>query len=202
MTEVKICGIRRKEDIEAVNEVMPHYIGFVFAKSKRRVSIEEAENLCRDLKPGIKKVGVFVNEDYEFIKQAKEACKLDVIQLHGSENPDDYLDLGCELWKSISIKSKEDLLKESSYNNAGILLDTYSPNMAGGSGESFCWDYLKDYEFKNKWILAGGINIPNVDKALSYKPHVIDVSSGVETDGKKDRNKIIEFVRKVKGYDN
>lgn len=202
MAEVKICGIRRIEDVEAVNEAEPDYVGFVFATSKRMVTIDEARELSKFLKPNIKRVGVFVDKNPEFVKKAKEECRLDVIQLHGEEDVEKYIDLNCEIWKSISIKDKQDLLKEKQYKeNIAVLLDTYSKEVKGGSGQRFCWEFLNEYKIQRKWILAGGINIHNVDFALKYMPTVIDVSSGVETDGKKDRNKIIEFVRKVKNYD-
>lgn len=200
MTKIKICGLRTLADIEAVNEAMPDYVGFIFAPSKRQITLEEGVTLCSQLDSKIKTVGVFVNESKERIVEIQKACNLDVIQLHGNESNEFCRDFEGTVWKAISIKEPEDLEKVNTFNTEAVVLDTYHPNMAGGSGMSFAWQWLETHPFNKEWVLAGGISIENVYDALQYHPTIVDISSGVETDGKKDRKKIIEFVRKVRAY--
>ncbi len=115
--KIKICGIRRKEDVAYVNELRPDYAGFIFAKSKRQVSPYEAKELVGLLDKGIKKVGVFVNEDKKIIKQIAKDCSLDVLQLHGDEKPEFIIGFKEEVWKSFSIKDEKSLKNIDGYKD-------------------------------------------------------------------------------------
>ncbi|NLZ49454.1 MAG: phosphoribosylanthranilate isomerase [Clostridiales bacterium] len=202
MIKVKICGLTRALDIEYVNEFKPDYAGFVFADSKRRVSADQALELAKNLSNDIKIVGVFVNEDINTVREIAEKVKLDILQFHGDEDINyinsfkDY-----EVWKAISIKSEEDLLNLNGYSDVRFLLDSKIEGLRGGSGKTFDWNILKDFDLQNKIILAGGLNCENILDALRIvKPYGVDVSSGVESEGVKDYKKIKEFIGKVRSF--
>ncbi|MFL0196503.1 phosphoribosylanthranilate isomerase [Clostridium sp. WILCCON 0269] len=196
MVKVKICGLRREEDIEYVNKYKPDYIGFVFSKSKRRINLEQARTLIAHLDNSIKTVGVFVDETLEYVYNISKSLRLDVIQFHGLEN-EEYMKHFNEfiLWKALKINSKEDILNLNYKYADGIVLD----NKIAGSGESFNWNIATNIELKKHLILAGGINEKNVETAVSIvHPDIVDVSSGVESCGYKDLNKIKVFIEKVR----
>lgn len=195
MTKIKICGLSRKEDIDFVNEAKPDYIGFIlhFPKSLRNVSEEQASLLKASLSPDIQTVGVFVDQPLEIVERASQTIGLDVIQLHGEEDESYICDLrertGLPIWKAFRIRSAEDLQKAERSIADEILLDS-----GYGSGEVFDWNQAAS--FKRPIILAGGLTPENIPEAISaLAPKVVDVSSGVEKDGKKDRNKIMAAVR-------
>ncbi|MDO5708274.1 MAG: phosphoribosylanthranilate isomerase [Andreesenia angusta] len=204
MTKVKICGLKREEDIKYINEIKSDYIGFIFAKSSRKVSIDQAKALNELLDIDIQSVGVFVNENIENIIRTYEEVKLDIVQLHGDESIDyieeipEYIDI----WKAIRVKDESDIERAQMYSRIskvkGILLDAYSEKAYGGLGISFNWNIIKR-NFEKPLILAGGIDINNVEEAIRIvEPDIIDVSSGVEINKVKDYNKIREFVQKVR----
>lgn len=212
-TKVKICGLRRTEDIEYVNELKPDYVGFVFAKSKRQVTPQEAAKLIERLDKSIKTVGVFVDEAIDTVKQIKSVLELNVLQFHGTEEVS-YLNtfLEQELWKAVSIETEQykiDELIQINQNKinrinkssaSGILLDSETKGIQGGTGTAFNWDIINRLDIKKQMILAGGLNCDNVDKAIkTTQPDIVDVSSGVETDGFKDYSKIKDFIEKVRG---
>lgn len=208
MTKIKICGIRRIEDIEYVNKLLPDYIGFVFAKSKRKIQIKDAKRLSLLTDNRIKKIGVFVNEDIRVVKEIADTVKLYALQFHGNED-EKYVSNFKEyrVWKSMSINvdtvNVEDYENEISKINESlvqaIVLDSISKNKFGGSGVSFDWDIVKKLSIKKKLILAGGLNSNNILEAINkVKPYAVDVSSGVETDGFKDFYKIKKFIEKVR----
>jgi phosphoribosylanthranilate isomerase len=201
MTKIKICGLTRDVDIEYVNELKPDYIGFVFAKSKRKVTAEAAFSLREKLDKDIKVVGVFVNESIEAVREIAEKVKLDVLQFHGEEdmqyisNFKDY-----EVWKALSVNCEEDFAKLDEFKEVRILLDSKVEGMLGGTGKTFDWNLLKKYDFNNNIILAGGLNSENVELTTNFVvSYAVDVSSGVETEGVKDYNKIKKFIEKVRG---
>ncbi len=192
--KIKICGLFREEDIQYVNEVKPDYIGFVFAKSKRQVTYQQASKLRQLLNKDIKAVGVFVNEDINFIVKLVNNHIIDIIQLHGSEN-DDYISriknqTDVPIIKAIKVSCADDL--NVNYNVDYYLLD----NKVSGSGKSFDWSLIKKMD--KPVFLAGGISLENIDQAIDIADYGIDVSSGVETNGIKDFNKIKEIVRRVR----
>lgn len=203
---IKVCGVRRKEDIEYVNSLRPDYIGFIFAESKRQISKEDARSFKQILNKEIKTVGVFVNENIDVIIDISYTVDLDVIQLHGDENQL-YIDKlkmclkdinkDIEIWKAIRVKNQESVEVAKSLRVDGILLDTYSKEAYGGLGESFNWDMVKDLELDSKLILAGGLDSNNVVKAKAVvNPEIIDVSSGVERDGFKNYEKMKIFIER------
>lgn len=195
MVKVKICGLKRNEDIGYVNALLPDYAGFVFAKSKRQVDVNTAKMLIAHLNQGIKKAGIFVNEDIETVKRAAEALRLDVLQFHGDESAE-YIKAfkGYTVWKAVSIREGADL--SNLYETAdAFVLD----NPGGGTGKRFNWDLLKDKKIDKPIVLAGGLNPLNVKAGIEkIRPFCADVSSGVETGGVKDYIKIKAFIEKVR----
>lgn len=201
MTKIKICGLSRPIDIEMVNNVLPDYIGFVFAKSKRQVNDSTALLLKSNLDPKIQVVGVFVNEDSNRIVRLCQEGVIDVIQLHGDEG-EGYIrqlksSVSNPIIKAVRVQTAEDIRLAEELSCDYILLDTYKDNQYGGSGETFNWSIVP--KGKKPFFLAGGINTENVLEAIeSMNPYCIDVSSGVETDGYKDLDKIKDIVKKVR----
>ncbi|MDI3528317.1 MAG: phosphoribosylanthranilate isomerase [Thermoanaerobacter sp.] len=201
MVKVKICGLRRKEDIEYANELKPDYVGFVFAKSKRQIEVEQALDLISLLDKEIKTVGVFVNEPVENVLKIAQTLNLDVLQFHGDETQD-YVDnfKNFTVWKAIRIKDKEDLEKTKEFRVNSFVFDTLTKKEYGGTGKTFNWEVLKGFELNVPIILAGGLNENNVEEAIKIvNPYGVDVSSGVETEGYKDFKKLKSFIEKVRG---
>ena len=199
MTGVKICGIKREIDVEYINKYLPTYAGFVFAGTKRRLSPETAQTLCRLTDKRIKKVGVFVNEDIENLLNIASLCRLDVIQLHGDETPEyvqEVKNAGYEVWKAFRTQDNSVFEQIKKYNADKYLLDTYVKDEYGGSGVTFDWSIIKNGE---NIILAGGLTSENVKNAIAIaKPYCVDISSGVEDEfGYKDEQKIREFMEVV-----
>ena len=197
MTLIKMCGIRRSEDIEAVNEIRPEYIGFVFfSGSKRYVTPETARALREKLAPGIKAVGVFVDEEPEMIARLLAMNVIDLAQLHGHED-EDYLARMRKLTdqpliQAFRIREREDVLQAAQSSAEVILLDA-----GAGDGKTFDWDLLR--EVTRPYFLAGGLNPENAGRAIKVlKPYAVDVSSGIETDGFKDVVKMRAFARAVR----
>ncbi len=205
MTRVKICGLSRLQDIITVNRYMPDYIGFVFAGgSKRQIDDETAKTLKRALNPFIKAVGVFVNEEIGHIVHLCETDTIDVVQLHGDESEKDILALQKLITKpvikAVRVRDEKDILKAENLSCDYLLLDAYQEKEYGGSGKTFDWSVLRSMEgIRKPFYLAGGINLENVMCAVSrFHPYCVDVSSGVETDGVKDPQKIRELITKVR----
>lgn len=198
MTKIKICGLTRFRDIDYVNTLLPDYIGFVFAKaSKRYISPDNAAVLKNRLVDKIKSVGVFVNEPAESIINIAKAGTIDIIQLHGNEDSD-YIEklrnqTDLPIIKAYKITSKEDAENAEKSSADYILLD----NGNGGTGECFDWSLCKN--IKRDFFLAGGLDPDNVKQAIDKcMPYAVDVSSGVETDGTKDFDKIMRFIKSVR----
>lgn len=205
--KVKICGIRRREDVEFLNKYMPDFAGFVFAESRRRVSIREAAVLAGLLDKSIKKVGVFVNQDMEEIVWCITGCGLDVVQLHGDETQG-YVDElknaieqihgspgGLMIWKGIRVSDRKWLEKASKYEVDAYLLDGCREGKYGGTGTPFDWSLAAAAEDLGNIILAGGLDPDNVRSAIEIvRPYAVDTSSGVETEGKKDEMKVKRFI--------
>ncbi len=198
MVKIKICGLRRLEDIEIVNKYKPDYIGFVFAKSKRQISHELAAELKANLSSDIISVGVFVDADCDEILKLYEEGVIEIAQLHGEES-EDYINYLKEntnnelkIIKAIEMSENKVL---SEYDNSPadyLLLDS-----GKGSGKTFDWRLIKK-DLKKEFFLAGGINSDNVKKAIEeFNPYAIDLSSSLETDDYKDENKIKEIMEVV-----
>jgi phosphoribosylanthranilate isomerase len=199
MTKIKICGLSRMEDIEAVNAVRPDYIGFVFAASRRQIDLETARALKQALDPGIAAVGVFVNHPVPEIIALAAAGIIDLIQLHGDEDEATVRLLqtqtGLPVIRAFRISSPADIKATAADYR---LFDTYDPSQYGGSGTAFNWDLLQGVS--GDFFLAGGLNSGNIESAISHvRPYCVDISSGVETDGVKDRDKILQIVDIIRG---
>lgn len=198
MTKIKLCGMTRICDIEAVNKAMPDYVGFVFAKSRRQVTPEQAKQLKAMLSPNIPAVGVFVNETPEAIAALLQDRIIDIAQLHGQETEEDILRLKKMVPKAVIIKAlrvetTEDVLAWQNSAADYLLLD----NGAGGTGQKFDWNLIP--QNCKPFFLAGGLNRDNVlDGIAQAHPYAVDLSSGIETDGLKDREKIYEIVRMIR----
>lgn len=198
-TKIKICGLQSAEDIEMVNELMSEYAGFVFCESRRKVSKEKAEELIKSLDSKIKKVGVFLDQDLEEVHNIAQDCSLDILQFHGSESQQYCNSFIQEIWKSFLVEDESSLEMLENYSTEGYLLDSFVKRVAGGSGKKFNWEILENKEIPRTFILAGGLNSENVQEGIRRtKPDIVDVSSGVETNGCKDYQKIKEFIRKVR----
>ena len=194
MKKIKICGLKRREDIEYVNKYQPDYIGFVFAGKKRKLTYDQVVDLKKYLTSSIQVVGVFVNEDISFVEKLVKEHVIDLVQLHGQEDQK-YIQalkekVDVSIIKAIQIKN-EDSFNEH-YDVDYYLYD----HGTGGTGESFDWSMLKEVD--KPVFLAGGINLLNIDDALKKNVYALDVSSGVETDGFKDEKKINKIVRRVR----
>lgn len=199
MVEIKICGIKRIEDVEFLNNLMPDYAGFIFAPSKRRIDIETAKYLIGHLDKRIKCVGVFVDEDLKVVKNISNLCNLDVLQFHGDETPKYCSEFKKEVWKGFRMKNKDSLTKIQDYTAYDILLDAFHLKMHGGSGTSFDWHLVSKFRGDYKMIVAGGLTSNNVLECIQVtNPDIVDVSSGVETNGNKDFYKMKEFIEKVR----
>ncbi len=201
--KIKICGLRTIGDIHTINRFDISYAGFIFAESKRKVTTEQAKAMREALRPDIKAVGVFVNAPPEQVNEIARCCRLDIVQLHGEESPKQCKEIHMPVWKCIRIQDERSLAEAEQYSTAaGILLDTYSQQARGGTGRSFCWEWAAEASSQYFTILAGGLKPENVQRAVDViGPHVVDISSGVETDSQKDPYKIENLVRRIKDGD-
>ena len=201
MTRVKICGLTRKEDIFCINKAMPDYIGFVFAKSRRQVSNQQAFQLKGLLDQNIKAVGVFVNESKQTILDICNNGIINIIQLHGDEDADYIKHLkektSCPIIKAIRVKSSTDIEKAKHLPCDRLLLDTYQKDAYGGCGAVFDWSLIP--RDTKPYFLAGGLSPENIEEAIStLHPYAVDISSGVETDGYKDPQKILKLMERIR----
>lgn len=198
--EIKICGIRSLDDIQLVNKYKPDYIGFIFyPPSPRFLNFQEARRLKEKLDPEIKVVGVFVDSDLETIISEYENKTFDIAQLHGSEDQSFIKALknkDIPVIKAVKIKDPDSFLETRNTKPDFFLFDIYDKKKVGGTGESFNWKYLKNYQGEIPYFLAGGIDETNLETALDSKAHILDISSGVETDYKKDPEKFKRLFKK------
>lgn len=201
MTKIKLCGLSRPCDIEAANELRPDYIGFVFApKSRRYINMEQAAALREQLNPAVKAVGVFVNENPETVAAYLETGIIDIAQLHGGESESYIRQLrnltGKPLIQAFRIDTERDTEAASKSGADHILLDSGE----GGTGTAFDWQLLE--KISRPYFLAGGLSAHNVGNVIrTLAPYAVDVSSGIETDGRKDRNRMAAFAAAVRAAD-
>lgn len=200
-TKIKICGLTRMQDIEYVNEALPDYIGFVFANSRRQIDVETAKQLKSALDRKISAVGVFVNESINTVIHICNAGIIDYVQLHGDEDNEYiqtlYQEVRTPIIKAIRVKYENSLKGTERLYCDFLLLDTYSDKEYGGTGKAFDWKFASSTT--KPFFLAGGIHFGNANVAIEKAhPYCLDVSSGVETDGLKDKNKIVQLVNLVK----
>lgn len=215
--KVKMCGISNVETIPAIVDAKPDYMGLVFAPSKRQVTVDQAKILVEELHRGyakkygsdtehdkndtIKTVGVFVNETVDNLVTIANEANLDAVQLHGDEDEAFIQSLkertNVEVWKAIQIRTAADTEKWIDSSADMLLFDAYHKAERGGTGEVFDWSCLD--EFERPFMLAGGIDSTNVARAIrTVRPYGIDISSGIETDGVKDDEKIKAFTNIVR----
>ena len=203
--KIKFCGIRRNEDAEYIRDFSPDYAGFVFAPSRRMVTLEKAAELRKIIPQKIRTVGVFVNADIDELPGY--AGLISVWQLHGDEDEDyirslrQKLPAGSEIWKAVRVRSAEDISKAAALSADMLLLDAFSSDAAGGTGKTFDHTLIEKAEISRPFFIAGGINISNLaDIAGKISPYGADISSGIETDGIKDRSKISEIMDFINNY--
>ena len=208
--KVKMCGISKVETIPAVVEAKPDYMGLVFAPSKRQVTVEQAKILIEELHKQcinhydtkvVKTVGVFVNETLDNLVRIADTANLDAVQLHGDEDEAFIQSLkertNVEIWKAVQIRSAADVEKWIDSSADILLFDAYHKDERGGTGEVFDWSSLDAFE--RPFMLAGGIDSTNVARAIrTVRSYGIDISSGIETNGVKDDEKITAFTKIVK----
>lgn len=205
MKKIKLCGLTRTEDIIAVNELKPDYIGFVFyPKSTRNLTMEQAKALKDLLDSDIKAVGVFVDADKDFIVELLEKQIIDIPQLHGREDESYIAELrgmmqrkelhNIPVFKAFKITSEEDILRAEASSADLVLLDS-----GKGTGMTFNWQLVKN--IKRDFLLAGGLDSENVSAAIEIlDPFGLDISSGIETDGRKDPVKMKAFMENVRSF--
>ncbi len=202
MTRVKICGITSPEDALTAVEAGADALGFVFYKeSPRHIFPEEAARIISLLPPFIQAVGLFVNEEPETVNRISRICRLGLVQLHGDETPDYCRRIEQRVMKAFRVRSMTCLDPIADYRLSGCLLDAYSPAAFGGTGQSFNWEIAQEAVRRgHKIVLAGGLTPENVAEAIRLThPYAVDVSSGVEsTPGKKDADKVRQFIRNAK----
>jgi phosphoribosylanthranilate isomerase len=198
---IKICGITNEEDGLAAAKFGADALGFVFAPSPRRISVERAREIIKVLPPLVQTVGVFVNEDPEKVLSTAAACGLDILQFHGDESAAYCSSFDRRVIKAVRLQSRDDLDKLSKYVNVvdALLLDTYVANKLGGTGITFDWKLAVEARRYGRIILAGGLNPENVAAAISMvKPYAVDASSGLEqSPGAKDHEKMVQFMREA-----
>jgi phosphoribosylanthranilate isomerase len=202
MVRVKICGITTVEDALLAVEAGADAIGLVFHEpSPRHVFPEQAAAIVRALPPFVQSIGLFVNADIELVNATADWCRLGLVQLHGDESPEYCGKVNRRVIKAFRVKDITSLDPLKDYRVSGYLLDAWSPAAYGGTGMSFNWEVAKVAEKYSPIILAGGLTPENVHSAVEIvAPYAVDVSSGVESaPGKKDPDKVREFIRQAKG---
>ena len=192
MTKVKICGLSTKGAVEAAVSAGADYIGFVFAPSKRQVTLDQAADLAELIPSDVKKVGVFVSPSRAELLEAVDKVGLDLVQIHSQVADDLFEDLPCASIQAVQVDGNGHV----PHSRADYLL--FDAPVAG-SGQTFDWGQLDTAELAQPFFIAGGLKEDNVVKAIqNFTPYAVDVSSGVETDGQKDHEKIRRFIERVK----
>lgn len=204
MTRIKICGITNLEDALLASELGADVLGFVFAKSPRRIEPEQVKDIISALPPFIGRVGVFVNERPEVIERIFSFCNLSAVQLHGDEGPEYVKSLSIPAIKAFRVRDVTSLEQIRTFEPSFFLLDAYDAGQRGGTGLTFDWNIARQASDIGHLILSGGLNSDNVKSALDQvHPYAVDVSSGVEDrPGKKDKRKLTQFIQEVKTWDN
>ena len=192
MTKVKICGLSTKEAVKTAVSAGADYIGFVFAPSKRQVTVEQATELAKFIPSHIQKVGVFVSPSRAELLEAVDKVGLDLVQVHGQVADDLFENLPCASIQAVQVDGNGHVPNSRADY---VLFDA----PVAGSGQTFDWGQLDTTELSQPFFIAGGLNEDNVARAIQhFSPFAVDVSSGVETDGQKDHEKIRRFIERVK----
>lgn len=188
--KLKICGLKTRREIDYVNTAGVDYAGFVLTPHRQQVSAETARELKAELDPGIKAVGVFVDEPYEYVCGLVESGVIDLVQFHGGSE----FKTTCPGIKAFRMRTKEDI-KPTICDF--VLFDSFSRGTRGSTGGMFNWRLIEGYDEK-PFFLAGGIDITNIRQAMALNPYCIDISSGVEENGEKSFTKIMEVAYECK----
>ncbi|MFZ5632702.1 MAG: phosphoribosylanthranilate isomerase [Bacillota bacterium] len=197
--KVKICGICDLKAAKAAVDAGADALGFVFAPSRRRISPDDAREIIKKLPPFVSRVGVFVDPTLEEVIDTAGYAGLDTIQLHGDEPPEFCRRIPYQVIKSFAVSGKPDPGLMGRYRVDAYLLDTQVPGSRGGTGRTFDWRLASGLRV-GPLIVAGGLTPENVQEAVkAFRPYAVDVSSGVESGGRKDIKKITDFIRRVKG---
>lgn len=202
--KIKMCGLKRPEDIVYANECLPDYIGFVFAESRRKVSAQEAEKLGRQLDPAIRKVGVFVNEPVRQLISISDEAGIDILQLHGDEGKEYIKEVrkktGKEIWKAVRVRTAKDIREAEELTADKLLLDSFSEDSYGGTGKIMDFSVLEQTDIRMPYFIAGGLTVDNLSEIIEKTgPYGIDISSGIETGGIKNREKMLQVIQCVRG---
>ncbi len=202
-TKIKICGLRRREDVDYVNRWKPDYIGFILADGfRRQILPEQAADLADHLNSQIQRVGVFVNQPVEFVSDLLDSGIIQLAQLHGDEDEEYIQSLretcekrGCPscIMQAVRVRKAEDILRAQESSADFLLLDAWSEKSVGGNGETFDWSLIQG--LNRSFFLAGGLGADNVAEAIRcVRPYGVDASSSLETEGYKDPDKIRDFM--------
>ena len=204
MVKVKVCGITNPEDARLAAGSGADAIGLIFAKSSRKVSVEEAREIAATLPDGVLKVGVFVNEEPEEVLWIAREVGLDYVQLHGDETPETVTFLregGVKVMKALRVRDEGSLAALEGYGADLIMLDAWSEKLRGGTGERFDWALAKSLKGRGNIVISGGLSPENVREAISFfEPYGVDASSSLEeAPGKKNEERVRRFVSAAKG---
>lgn len=215
MQKIKLCGMMKPCDIEYANRVKPDFVGFIFANTRRKISAAQAKQFREALDAEIPAVGVFVNEDISVIVSLVQDGCIDMIQLHGEEDVDYIRRLreicGVPVIKAVKVQTVEQIRQAAALPVDYLLLDTYRKGVLGGTGEAFDWELLREAKaaagdtaegelFGKLYFLAGGLHAGNLREAAALGSYGLDVSSGIETDGSKDFDKMVEVMELVRKF--
>ena len=215
MQKIKLCGMMKPCDIEYANRVKPDLVGFIFANTRRKISPAQAKQFRKALDAEIPAVGVFVNEDISVITSLVQDGCIDMIQLHGEEDADYIRRLReiCDVpvIKAVKVQTVEQIRQAAALPVDYLLLDTYRKGVLGGTGEVFDWGLLREAKaaagdtaegelFGKPYFLAGGLHAGNLREAAALGSYGLDVSSGIETDGSKDFDKMVEVMELVRKF--
>ena len=202
LPRIKICGITRQADAQIAASLGVDAVGFVLAESPRRMEPHTVRQIRLSLPPFVRTVGVFVDEDPEFVSQIATFCGFDWVQLHGNESPDYCNVLDFKPLKAIRVRDRQSIETMAAYKGcvAGFVLDTYVEGQHGGTGKTFDWALAKEAKQYGTVILSGGLTPEDVRQAIHLvSPHGVDVSSGVESaPGIKDHEKMRRFVAEAR----
>ena len=187
--KLKVCGLKTLKEIDYINKTDIDYAGFIFATSRNQIDIATARQLKKELKPSIKSVGVFVNESPEFIENLVDEKIIDIVQFHGNFE----YEMPCPTIRAFGIQTIADIKP----TNCDFVLFDSKKGVRGSCGGEFDWRLIEGYDEK-PFFLAGGINIKNIKQAMQLKPYCIDISSGVEENGEKSIEKIMEVINEIK----
>jgi phosphoribosylanthranilate isomerase len=204
VTKIKICGNTNSEDVKLAIDLKADFIGFIFTESKRKLSLEKANEIIQSAGPFPGYVGVFANQQKNEVESIAKALHLKSLQFHGDETSrycQYFMEQGYRVIKSFRVKDALSLKRLDEYNVSAFLFDTYSREQLGGTGSAFDWSVIEHKPYiQEKLFLAGGLTPQNVKEAIQkVRPYAVDVASGIEkSPGKKDPELLKQFISAVR----